>query len=194
MKKNQFLILFIVFIFNIFKCFAQQDYYWSNNQKNYINVDNLNIIAGVNNSDNLASLVNNLSAMSGVQEVKISQWGVANCLFIQHTNSNFSTFKQQLTSQNPSISFVVPTYKSGNSTLTPTPHIVVKPKPNVSINTIIQNIGSNKLTLSQSDNYNYHLLQVSDMNEYLSLANQIYETNLVVWAMPNFGIELPQLA
>jgi hypothetical protein len=107
-------------------------------------------------------------------------------LLINKLNKKDLALFRQYLQQLPTYTYLSPLYLSAGNTVIPTPQIVVKPKPTISLETVIQQIAPQQLKIKEKTQWNMHLLSVTDIKEVFNLANALHESGLVEWAHPNF--------
>jgi hypothetical protein len=83
------------------------------------------------------------------------------------------------------VHYATPSFKWNNSEFYATNQVIIKLRNSVSIHNILQNY-TNEVVLVKSTKYGTHLLQVNQINQIFTIANQIHESGLVEWCYPNF--------
>ncbi len=164
MMKNLILIAFL-WCCGYCSAQAQNPYYWTAGQKYELQVDSSQwIIFFDNQIVNTVSLTQSFKeqhAEMGVMEER-SSWG-GKCLIIKKLdNKNLATFHQYL-KQLPKYVYASPLYLFEGKTITPTPQIVVKPKPNIDLASAIAQIAPKQLKIKEKTDWNMHLLEVTDI-------------------------------
>jgi serine protease len=188
MMKNLILIAFL-WCCGYCSSQAQNPYYWTAGKKHELQADSSQWIIFFDNQIVNTSLLSQSFKEQypkmGTIEERISWSGSKYLIISKLANKDLATFHQYL-KKLPNYAYASPLYLFEGKTITPTPQIVVKPKPNVDLAAAIAQIAPNQLKIKEKTDWNMHLLEVTDIKEVFNIANALHESGLVTWAHPNF--------
>lgn len=174
-------IIFVLFISNPLAIYGQSDlYYWGYKTKYALTTDSLQAVLipkNVNKQLNFQSLNDmveseSVSALANRKEVLLKLKNTSNL-----KKQKFSEFH------------LLPVFKSGDFPLIPTGEIVFQPKVNVDYQQVSA-FCNGKIAFQNQSKYGTITVTPANIEELLSLANQIYQSGLVEWCEPNFIVEI----
>lgn len=205
MKNSQnriYLSIFFVFIIN-FLCIAQKEtkiFYWAGNEKVEVSTDDSKLILiskkKINPSadketikrqsdeikSNLSKAENNLKKLTDVK--KTERIGRKELIVELKDGSDFAKLRKEVEATNADFE-VSPAYKYKDSLiLYPSAHILLLPKPRVSIEEILSKF-KNRVELAKPPYSHFYTLAV-DVKDCIKISNELHESGLVKWVQPDF--------
>lgn len=182
MMKNKNIIICICFIFLLVQPYLSksQSYYWSSGKKVNLKQDYSSYIIYCNDTlyDYKSRLTNVLSIKDTKNDKRLGNYSI-----IKHINNGQKQFES--ISEYKALSKSYGLVNENNDTIYLSNYIMLKLKNTKYIDTlniIIKKYGGN----IYSTEYNYLILKMNDINNVISCANEIYESNMVNWCHPDF--------
>lgn len=189
-----YVLFLLVAFYSTKEAFSQQKkedpYYWSSGKKFVLQPDSLTLVINIKDGADKNDVERLLKTKAGV--TKVEKMLTANQLVVYLSEKESGKAIERMKSETLSLEDVSYSYLYDSFPLIPTGEILLQPKQNVTIQTVLDIVG-NRATVKEATKYNTFALKVKDLNELLSLANQIYESGLVDWCHPDFWAEIVRL-
>jgi serine protease len=167
--------------------FAQTgDYYWSGKKKIFLTSDPNSVTVKFKNINASATAtLTKLRQQSSRAEIsspsKNGRIKISGAGDLQKVKSLFRN--------DENVEYILQNYTLGKSQVEATNRICIQPKPEYSVQSIIQKY-QGKLELVSSTVYNTHVLRSISAEETNKLANAIYESGMVLYSHPDFKLEI----
>ncbi len=182
------MIFFILSIPIIVK--SQSNYYWSENRKIYLDVDSSQFVVQINDNLEENSIRNEIAKKSEIQDYQEKNFCGKKVLIFKNSKRDNKKFSLVIKSIFNDINTVYPILKLGNKPFYPTNQIILQPKLGIEIESIIQKFKNYDIKLVKSTKWGSHIIEIKNVNLLLTIANLIYESDLVEWCHPNFVVEI----
>lgn len=161
------------------------NYYWSSGKKIFLTPDPASIDIKMKKANVSATTLAKVRQQAAAAEISTpSNNGTIRLKGAGDIQKVRAAFKND-----PNVEFVLQNFTLSNSPVGATNRIAIQPKPDVSVNMIIQKYPG-KLELDWSSAYNSYLLKAVNADETISLANAIYESGMVMYSHPDFRFEI----
>ena len=164
---------------------AQSTYYWSNNNKIPIQEDRSSIIFQFKDNTTIQSYFKQANSLIASVEIHDVQGRAVVQLTSKQTSSPIAVAEKLGVDVNQLESASFGLTLNDGFQIWPTHQIVLALRKDATMSDLNAIIGETKATIKESK-YNRIILEVSDINKVVTLANKLYESPTVVWAHPDF--------
>jgi subtilisin family serine protease len=176
MEKLFITVTLTVFLFS--SLLSQENYYWSNGKKVMLKEDKTSMVIYEKESQQLTLLKSN--GIEHITEKSSNRLGAYKIVKMKDLNTEILSFNETDIKARKN-GFVT---ESGD-TLYLTNYIILKFKTGYALKNIENILIKYNVTYKETK-YNVVKLNVSDINNVFSAANEIYESGVVEWCRPNF--------
>ena len=180
-RFTQYGILLYLF-FSMSLLYGQSDYYWSGRQKFQLKEDRQSIAIHFEtkqNEDQLAQSLAKLTTLSNYEYHPFAQ----RLILEFNENQSLTTIQRYFSTGTKSIAYA--RQLPDGFRVWRTHQVVFQPKSNVELDRLSEFWQEQKATIQQSE-FGYYSLDVADIQQVTTVANQLYESGLVAWAHPDF--------
>lgn len=184
--------IIIVVLLSKFFCYdvaGQDPYYWSGKKKIQLAVDSSRLILHTKAYAGIQNLKANLSAINEVIESNEMSIGSGFSMDISLDNKKAKLKVYKRIAEISQADFILPLYRNESVPFYFTNEIILQPKGNVSINSIIKLI-EDGVIIKEKTKYNTFVLEVIKIENLFRFANVVYENGLVEWCHPNFKADI----
>jgi subtilisin family serine protease len=187
MKINIFTT--IAFTFLVTVCFGQKQYYWSHNQKIFLEPDSSLIITYYKKTADENMIKTKIQSIAGQAQPLKMQIGKKRAFLVTNKSSNFKKFFDSTQVSFNEVLYRLPVYKLDNLPCYFTNEILLEPQKGVDINKILDLVKGRVDSVKRTE-YNYYIITANRLENIFSIANKIFESKLVKWCHPNFLAQL----
>ena len=159
MKPNLRVLLVILLLFLLSKGYSQQNYYWSGDKKNFLNVDSTRVLVYAKGVSDLSRLRSKFLLQKEVISITDLSGGDKQSLDIKIERASYKKFKNDV-SKFSELEFIVPYYSIDTKPFYLTNEVVLKPRKNISVDQII-NLTGGILSIKEKTQYNTYLLELN---------------------------------
>ena len=182
--KFLLLLLFIVFVSQLFS----QQFYYSSKKKIFLIEDTSTLVIKL--KDPMSALAVSLKLTSVLFE-KIDTTKYKGIIEAKLKSGISKKNALSVIRQYPEVFFAWHSLISNNFFLIPTGEILLLPAKGVSLDSILLNTKvADKVQMISTDKYGVSTLSIKNKDSLFSIANLLYESNMVNWCHPNFWAPL----
>ena len=193
-KKHYSITLFLSVLFLLLSCkkndsedlLTQEEYYfWADKKKVQLSIVENEFVAIITDNQ-----LNEMKKILKENNISIENLKQENHYLLQSPNTKISQSLYDGVGKFSTLN-LSPVFHVNNERMIPVSQILVQAESNMQLEVIIKKIDS-EITSYEKNKYNGATINVKHINKVCSLANKIYETELVDYSMPNFIVRIVQ--